>query len=130
MGYNKLPHTSWWSFVHSLFEGGLSVNQQMRIDLNQRTMSFTEPRGSEIASAEGLPGEKTSFEELLDESLVTVNSLQKTADREVQRLALGDVEDISQVVTAASQAELALRLVVEVRNKLVDAYQELARISI
>ncbi len=116
--------------MYNLFEGGFSVNQHMRIDLNQRTMPFAEPQGGGIASARGVAGEDSSFEELLEESLVTVNSLQKTSDREIQKLALGDVEDISQVVTAASQAQLALRLVVEIRNKLVDAYQELARISI
>ena len=106
------------------------MNQNMRIDLNQRTMPFAEPQGGGISSVRGVVGENSSFEELLEESLVTVNSLQKTSDREIQKLALGDVEDISQVVTAASQAQLALRLVVEIRNKLVDAYQELARISI
>jgi len=106
------------------------VSQDMRIDLNQRTMPFIGNRENDVASGAPVPGEVSSFDELLQESLVTVNGLQKTADRQIQRLALGDVEDISQVVTAASQAELALRLVVEIRNKLVDAYQEISRIAL
>ncbi len=106
------------------------MSQNIQIDLNQRTMPFMQDRVTGASSVEGLPGEVPSFDALLQENLVKVNSLQKVADRETQRLALGDVEDISQVVTAVSQAELALKLVVEIRNKLVDAYQELSRISV
>jgi flagellar hook-basal body complex protein FliE len=48
----------------------------------------------------------------------------------VQKLVTGDVDDISQVVTAVAEAEIALRLFVEVRDKLVDAYQQLSRIPV
>ncbi len=106
------------------------MSQNIQINLNQRTMPFMQDGETKISSVAGLPGEVPSFDDLLQESLVRVNTLHKTADRETQRLALGDVEDISQVVTAVSQAELALKLVVEIRNKLVDAYQEIARMSI
>ncbi len=106
------------------------MSQNIQINLNQRTMPFLQDQDPKVFSTERLPGEVPSFDALLQESLVKVNTLHKTADRETQRLALGDVEDISQVVTAVSQAELALKLVVEIRNKLVDAYQEIARMSV
>ncbi len=59
-----------------------------------------------------------------------VNDLQQDSDTMVNRLATGDVDDISEVVLSAQRAEFALRLITEVRNKLVDAYQQLGRMSV
>ncbi len=70
-----------------------------------------------------------SFEELLSSSMKEVNTLQLEADDKMRRLATGDVEDISEVVMASSRAEVALKLMMELRNKLVDAYQALSRIA-
>lgn len=70
-----------------------------------------------------------SFEELLSSSMKRVNALQLESDDMVRRLATGDVEDISEVVLASSRAEVALKLFMELRNKFVDAYQQLSRIS-
>ena len=71
----------------------------------------------------------TSFEELLSSSAKQVNALQLEADDMVNKLATGDVEDISEVVLASSRAEIALKMFMELRNKLVDAYQQLSRMS-
>ncbi|MDR1732624.1 MAG: flagellar hook-basal body complex protein FliE [Synergistaceae bacterium] len=71
-----------------------------------------------------------SFEELLSTSMKKVNTLQLEADDMVHRLATGDVEDISEVVLASSRAEVALRMFMELRNKFVDAYQQLSRMSV
>ncbi|MDR1741278.1 MAG: flagellar hook-basal body complex protein FliE [Synergistaceae bacterium] len=70
-----------------------------------------------------------SFEEMLDASMKSVNALQLESDQMVNRLATGDVEDISEVVLASSRAEVALRMFMEIRNKFVDAYQQLSRMS-
>ena len=70
-----------------------------------------------------------SFEELLSASMKEVNALQLEADDKMRRLATGDVEDISEVVMASSRAEVALKLMMELRNKFVDAYQTLSRIA-
>ncbi|MCL2146928.1 MAG: flagellar hook-basal body complex protein FliE [Synergistaceae bacterium] len=70
-----------------------------------------------------------SFESLMKESLIKVNDLQMESDKLVEKLATGDVEDISEVVLASSRAELAMRMLMEVRNKLVEAYQQISRIQ-
>ena len=70
-----------------------------------------------------------SFEDLLSSSMKQVNELQLEADDMIRKLALGDVEDISEVVMASSRAEVALRMFMELRNKFVDAYQLLSRMS-
>ena len=72
---------------------------------------------------------KLSFEDMLSDSLRNVNNLQLDAEKKIRDLAIGDVEDISEVVLATSRADTALRLVMEVRNKFLDAYQALSRIT-
>ncbi|MCL2683817.1 MAG: flagellar hook-basal body complex protein FliE, partial [Synergistaceae bacterium] len=57
------------------------------------------------------------------------NQLQIEADNMTNRLALGEIEDISQVSIAVEKAELALRLMVQIRDKMVDVYQQISRLG-
>ena len=88
------------------------------------TLRIEDGREPERSAAVGL-----SFDELLSASMKEVNALQLEADDKVRRLAIGEVTDISEVVLASSRAEVSLKLLMELRNKLVDAYQSLSRIS-
>ncbi len=72
---------------------------------------------------------RISFEDMLSDSIKNVNNLQLEAEKKVRDMALGDVDDISEVVLASSRADTALRLVMEMRNKFLDAYQALSRIT-
>ncbi len=71
-----------------------------------------------------------SFEESLKEGLQKVNSLQISAESAMQNMVTGDVDDISEVAAAVSEADLALRFAIQVRDKLLDAYNQLIRISV
>ena len=46
------------------------------------------------------------------------------------KLAAGELEDISQAVVASEKADIALQLTLQVRNKVVDAYQEIMRMQV
>ena len=85
-------------------------------------------QGQEIAQAADKLG-NVSFGELLSSSMKQVNTLQLEADDMINKLALGDVDDISEVVLASSRAEVALKMFMELRNKFVDAYQQLSRMQ-
>jgi flagellar hook-basal body complex protein FliE len=69
------------------------------------------------------------FSEVLKESIVKVNALQLDADNLTNRLALGEVEDISEVSIAVEKAELALRMMVQIRDKMLDAYTQISRMT-
>jgi flagellar hook-basal body complex protein FliE len=69
------------------------------------------------------------FSEVLKSSVMKVNQLQIDADDYTNRLALGEVEDISEVSIAVEKAELALRLMVQIRDKMLDAYQQISRMG-
>lgn len=74
-------------------------------------------------------GTSPPFTDVLKDSMTRVNDLQVQSDKIVQRLALGEVEDISEVSIAVEKAELALRMMVQIRDKLLDAYQQISRMS-
>jgi flagellar hook-basal body complex protein FliE len=80
--------------------------------------------------AAGQEQSQVSFKELLSDALAQVNGLQRTADTSVTRLAAGDGIAIDEVMLAVQKADLALQLTQQIRNKLVDAYQEVSRMQI
>jgi flagellar hook-basal body complex protein FliE len=66
----------------------------------------------------------------LREQLSQVNSLQSEVDTKTQAVAAGQSESMTDVFTAARKAEVAFTMLMEIRNKLVDAYQELQNLRV
>lgn len=71
-----------------------------------------------------------SFGEYLKDSLSDVNELQNESERLNAALAAGELEDISQVVVAGEKADIAVQLTLQVRNRMVEAYQEIMRMQV
>jgi len=70
------------------------------------------------------------FINLLKDALERVDNLQKNADRLTQQYLAGEIDNIHQVVLATERANLALQLTVQIRNKIIEAYQEISRMQI
>jgi flagellar hook-basal body complex protein FliE len=77
-----------------------------------------------------LSGPEPSFGELLHQFLGKVDQAQHRSDDMVESLALGEPVDVHQVMLALSEASHALNLTLQVRTKLLEAYQELMRIPL
>jgi flagellar hook-basal body complex protein FliE len=103
--------------------------EPLRLDL-ARIAPLAAPSVSESSRVEENSGGTMPFSEVLAQSMKRVNDVQQGADKMVQKLALGEVDDVSEVSIAVEKADLALRTMMEIRNKLVDAYQQLARMSV
>ena len=73
---------------------------------------------------------ETSFKNLLLESLDQVNSMQVDADKAVQELFTGGDVNPAEVLTAVQKADLSFRMMMQIRNKLVQAYTEIKDIRI
>ncbi len=71
-----------------------------------------------------------SFGDFLNSELNKVNSLQVEKSIAEQKLVTGEVEDIHSVMIAAEKADLALQFTLAIRNKFMDAYQEIMRMQI
>lgn len=75
-------------------------------------------------------GAPAGFGEVLKKAIADVDRLQKEADEAARRLVLGEAQDVHQVMIAMEQARLAMQLTVQVRNKVIEAYQEISRMQI
>lgn len=71
-----------------------------------------------------------SFAETLQQALATTNALQVEAGQQAELLAAGLVDDAHAVTIAAERASLALQLTVAVRNKALEAYQDIMRMQV
>ena len=70
-----------------------------------------------------------SFGQTLQAALGQVSDLQQKAGEQTRAFAAGQTSDIHSVMIASEQASVALQLTAQVRNKIVDAYQEVMRMS-
>lgn len=71
-----------------------------------------------------------SFMDHLEASIKQVNESQKMADKKATDLATGKETNIHETMLSASNAELTFNLMVQVRNKALEAYQEVMRMPI
>lgn len=76
------------------------------------------------------PDTGKSFGQILTEAIGEVNQLQSDAANANIRLAAGEIQDVSEVVIASEKASIALQLTMQVRNKVVEAYQEVMRMQV
>ena len=71
-----------------------------------------------------------SFQETLFEKISEVNSLQQEADSAMSSLVQGKTDNVSDVFVAVQKADLAFKTLMQIRNKLLDAYQEISQLRL
>jgi flagellar hook-basal body complex protein FliE len=69
------------------------------------------------------------FDQALGNAIRSVEDFQRTAGESVEKFLSGESEDLHRAVMATQRAELALELFSQVRNKVVQAYQEIMRMQ-
>ena len=79
-----------------------------------------------VTGGAGGPG----FVDSLKSAIGNVNDAQKEASRAVDALMTGDTQDIHRTMVALQQADVSFQLMMQVRNKLVAAYEEIQRMQI
>jgi len=112
-------------------------------DLQAQIQDRANPPGESLTNVSGVgrPGglgpvdraggaSPTSFTDVLGQLVREVDGKSKAAETEVQRLMLGESDNVHQSMIAMQESGLAFTLLVEVRNKLVESYQELMRMPV
>ena len=71
-----------------------------------------------------------SFKDVLFEKIDQVNSLQQEAETAMTNFATGRTQNVSEVLVAVQKADLAFKTLMQIRNKLFEAYQEINQLRI
>ena len=88
-------------------------------------------QGPETAGKAGAPdGKAGSFADALPSSIGEVNAMQQKADAAITALATGEKVSLHETMIAMEQADVSFRLMMQVRNKIVEAYQEILRMQV
>jgi flagellar hook-basal body complex protein FliE len=85
---------------------------------------------SPLAMPQAGPAGGADFKNVLLDSIREVNSMQMEANQAVESLATGGDVNPAEVLTAVQKADLAFRMMMQVRNKLVQAYEEVKSIRV
>jgi flagellar hook-basal body complex protein FliE len=89
---------------------------------------------AKIATGGGAPATAKSgpsaFDQILGKNLEDVNRLQQDATRAVEDAATGKTDDVAGVMTAVAKADLAFKTLLAIRNKLMEAYDEIKNMPV
>lgn len=86
---------------------------------------FGEPR-----SIEGGGTGKQTFADMVQDAVNSVDEAQKTADQNVENIVMGKSDNIHEAMISMQKARLSFQLMMEIRNKALETYQELSRMQI
>jgi flagellar hook-basal body complex protein FliE len=105
------------------------------IPTNSLSAFYTPSVGAQSGTLPTLPtsaGEdagESSFESVLKNAVGAAQQLDTSAQQQVTQLAQGDRQDIHSVMIAVEKADVAFQLMMQVRNKIVNAYQEVSKMQ-
>lgn len=83
-----------------------------------------------IGAKQDTANQGSSFADVLTSKLDEVNNAQVNADQLTESFIKGDGPDVHQVMIASEEAKMSMELAVQLRNKFVEAYQEINRTQV
>lgn len=86
--------------------------------------------GAILAPSTAASSSGAGFQNVFEKAIAGVQDLRQTADQGIERFLAGEGEELHSVVMATQKAEMAFELFLQVRNKVVSAYQEIMRMQI
>ncbi len=95
------------------------------LNLNKASQAET----ARVSSPSAVPGDK-SFADTLKSAISEVNQMQQISNKKIQELSVGKTDNVADVMITAEKADIAMRVMVQVRNKVIDAYNEIMRMQL
>lgn len=114
--------------------GGIQQIMQMRQQIIQRNDLLQQLHSTQGADAAGATtqtqGPAQGFADTLKNALDSVNAVQNKADGITEAYQKGEVTDVAKVMLARQEAGVAFEATLQVRNKLLSAYQDIMRMGV
>ena len=108
--------------------GSLPIPQPQELQQLFDAARLTKPDG--IAGPADAAASKPKFASFLEQAVAEVDGKMKAADAEKTKLFTGETNNLHQAMISMQEASVAFSLMVEVRNKLVESYQEIMRMQV
>jgi len=83
-----------------------------------------------LSKNSGILNESSGFANIMSESLRTANQTDEADKASSLQILMGETDDLSGALLDAQKAELSLQLALQIRNKIIDAYNEVMRMSV
>ena len=112
--------------------GGASVQQviAMRDAMLEKSRLLKELQQTQSAVPTDGPAQGGGFGDTLKEALSSVNDAQQRSSTVSEAYARGETQDVAKVMMARQEAGVAFEATLQVRNKLLSAYQEIMRMGV
>jgi flagellar hook-basal body complex protein FliE len=95
-----------------------------------QSAQFLPPLSEAGQGAAGSPAAAGSFGQMVSSGLQNVNEQLFTSQTDLQRLALGDAQNLHQIMIRLEESRLSFQLMMQVRNRLLEAYQDVMKMPI
>lgn len=102
----------------------------MAIDMNTLNIQALTSTPSAKGDTSTISKAKEGFSELLSSTLNRVNDQQIQSDKAIEQFHSGKAENMHEVMIAVEQADISLRMLVQMRNKAQAAYEEIMRMQV
>jgi flagellar hook-basal body complex protein FliE len=109
--------------------GTVRFSEQLLGELRDAQFRMQES-ATKSQSAPDQSQEKSTFLSHLIDGVQEVNQMQVSADQMAADLAAGKNQNIHEIMLAATKAELGFNFMVQIRNKAIEAYQEIMRMQV
>lgn len=103
----------------------MNINSVADITMKSHLDALTGPKVAPNAQNLG-----NKFADFMKNSLSEVNAAQLNADRASEQIAAGETKNLHEAMIKLEEADISLRLMVQIRNKAVEAYQEIMRMQV
>lgn len=102
---------------------GNDLNPATALSISDSPLRITNPQSAEVSQA-------SSFTTIIDRAVQEVDGKMKAAAADQNKVLTGETNNLHQAMISMQEASVAFSLMVEVRNKLVESYQELMRMQV
>lgn len=109
--------------ISSLIDTGLTPRVQSPITVG----------GKVAGTVGGIPatgGNLSAFKSIFEDALASVDALNQAKDQDSYALSVGEIDDIGAMMVNSQKADVAFQMVVQMRNKVLDAYSEIMRMNV
>lgn len=102
-------------------------NLSRQIDLNPGLGGSSQEGARKLGES---AGEGVSFGRMLEDSIEKVNTFQNQADKAIKELVSGRTKNVHETLLAVEKADASLKLMMQVRNKVLEAYKEIIKMQV